>query len=263
MVCLQHLGDWMGPWCGWGERFPCGVYEACVGWGCDYWGVSRGWTLWKDEWAVCLQPLSSSHSTCPAPALPYPALPYCAHSPPCPSASRAAPLPAASSLQVPSADKVLKDAAAQGMNLRKLDATTVGISLDETTKLADVDALLKVGVWPVGACMGLCGCGCGCIAWLLLVGALCRAQAGLLACLMTGSESHCACSCCCNDTVSTCRNCFHATWCMRIPSPQPLLPMTCLLPPADGHHACVNPTRLWTACVPGAEWRQGGGLPGG
>jgi glycine dehydrogenase len=30
------------------------------------------------------------------------------------------------------------------MNLRKLDSTTVGVSFDETTRLADVDALLEV-----------------------------------------------------------------------------------------------------------------------
>jgi hypothetical protein len=102
---------------------------------------------------------------------------------------------------VPSADKVLKDAAAQGMNLRKLDATTVGISLDETTKLADVDALLKVGrrVWVL--MYGVCGSvsvGMGCVGvhvqdgWQSAVGAPCRVQAGLLACLLTWSQSHCA-----------------------------------------------------------------------
>lgn len=33
---------------------------------------------------------------------------------------------------------------AAGVNLRKFDSKTVGVSLDETTRLEDVDVLLKV-----------------------------------------------------------------------------------------------------------------------
>lgn len=43
------------------------------------------------------------------------------------------------------ADAVLKAGVAAGVNLRKVDSSHVGISLDETTTLADVDTLLKVG----------------------------------------------------------------------------------------------------------------------
>jgi glycine dehydrogenase len=39
---------------------------------------------------------------------------------------------------------VLKAGLAAGVNLRKVDASHVGISLDETTTIADVDTLLKV-----------------------------------------------------------------------------------------------------------------------
>ncbi|WIA42495.1 hypothetical protein OEZ86_008483 [Tetradesmus obliquus] len=47
-------------------------------------------------------------------------------------------------IKVPSADAVLSAGVAAGVNLRKVDATHVGVSLDETTRLADVDVLLKV-----------------------------------------------------------------------------------------------------------------------
>ena len=48
------------------------------------------------------------------------------------------------SVGVGDASKVVKDALAAGMNLRKIDDTTVGISLDETTTLTDVDDILRV-----------------------------------------------------------------------------------------------------------------------
>ena len=38
-----------------------------------------------------------------------------------------------------------KLALAEKLNVRILDAKTVGISIDETTTVADVDALFKVG----------------------------------------------------------------------------------------------------------------------
>jgi len=47
-------------------------------------------------------------------------------------------------ITVGDAAKVAKTAEQHGMNLRVMDAKTVGISIDETTTLADVDALLKV-----------------------------------------------------------------------------------------------------------------------
>lgn len=47
-------------------------------------------------------------------------------------------------VQVSDADAVLKAGVAAGVNLRKVDKQHVGISLDETTTLADVDTLLKV-----------------------------------------------------------------------------------------------------------------------
>jgi glycine dehydrogenase len=47
-------------------------------------------------------------------------------------------------LQVPSADAVLSAGLATGVNLRKVDGSHVGVSLDETTRLEDVDTLLKV-----------------------------------------------------------------------------------------------------------------------
>jgi glycine cleavage system pyridoxal-binding protein P len=56
-------------------------------------------------------------------------------------------------LQVPSADAVLSAGLAAGVNLRKVDSSHVGVSLDETTRLEDVDTLLKV-------CLGFCACCC-------------------------------------------------------------------------------------------------------
>jgi glycine dehydrogenase len=47
-------------------------------------------------------------------------------------------------VQVSDADAVLKAGVAAGVNLRKVDKQHVGISMDETTTLADVDTLLKV-----------------------------------------------------------------------------------------------------------------------
>jgi glycine dehydrogenase len=55
--------------------------------------------------------------------------------------------------QVPNADAVLKAGVSAGVNLRKVDGSHVGISLDETTTLADVDTLLKVGY----GCKGIVG----------------------------------------------------------------------------------------------------------
>jgi glycine cleavage system pyridoxal-binding protein P len=54
--------------------------------------------------------------------------------------------------QVPDAAAVLKAGVAEGMNLRQVDAQHVGISMDETTTLADVDALLKVRLAARAAC---------------------------------------------------------------------------------------------------------------
>lgn len=45
---------------------------------------------------------------------------------------------------VDSADKVLSTAVSHGVNLRKIDATTVSISVDETTTLEDVDELFAI-----------------------------------------------------------------------------------------------------------------------
>jgi len=43
-----------------------------------------------------------------------------------------------------SAHELLQEAVSRGVNLRLIDADTVGVSLDETTNLADLDALLKI-----------------------------------------------------------------------------------------------------------------------
>jgi glycine dehydrogenase len=48
------------------------------------------------------------------------------------------------SVKVGNADKVMADALAAGMNLRKLDASTVSVSFDETSTVADVDGILRV-----------------------------------------------------------------------------------------------------------------------
>ncbi|KAI8477420.1 MAG: glycine cleavage system, P protein [Monoraphidium minutum] len=47
-------------------------------------------------------------------------------------------------ITVPNADAVIKTALQHKVNLRKLDATTVSASMDETTKVSDVDLLLAV-----------------------------------------------------------------------------------------------------------------------
>eukprot|EP00879_Flechtneria_rotunda_P015478 GHRR01016186.1.p1 GENE.GHRR01016186.1~~GHRR01016186.1.p1 ORF type:complete len:867 (+),score=288.87 GHRR01016186.1:388-2601(+) len=47
-------------------------------------------------------------------------------------------------IKVDNADKVLATGVSAGVNLRRLDGTTVGISIDETTRLEDIDILLKV-----------------------------------------------------------------------------------------------------------------------
>jgi hypothetical protein len=47
-------------------------------------------------------------------------------------------------ISVGDAAKVVAAAAAEGVNLRKLDDGTITVSLDETTKLADVDQLLRI-----------------------------------------------------------------------------------------------------------------------
>jgi hypothetical protein len=48
------------------------------------------------------------------------------------------------SITVPSADKVIATGLKHKVNLRKLNDTTVSVSMDETTKLADLDLLLAV-----------------------------------------------------------------------------------------------------------------------
>jgi glycine dehydrogenase len=47
-------------------------------------------------------------------------------------------------MQADNAEQLVKSAAEAGMNLRLLDAGAITISLDETTTLGDVDALLAV-----------------------------------------------------------------------------------------------------------------------
>mmetsp|Transcript_32983 Transcript_32983/g.72931 ORF Transcript_32983/g.72931 Transcript_32983/m.72931 type:complete len:1042 (+) Transcript_32983:156-3281(+) len=48
------------------------------------------------------------------------------------------------SITVGDANKFMELALAEGLNLRKIDAKTIGISLDETTRLEDVDVLFRV-----------------------------------------------------------------------------------------------------------------------
>ncbi|KAL4527675.1 hypothetical protein Ndes2526B_g08646 [Nannochloris sp. 'desiccata'] len=48
------------------------------------------------------------------------------------------------SITVADAGKVVKDALDAGMNLRQIDAKTISIAMDETTSVADLDALFKV-----------------------------------------------------------------------------------------------------------------------
>lgn len=47
-------------------------------------------------------------------------------------------------ISVGDAGKVVADAAAKGVNLRQLDASTITVALDETTRLEDVDELLAI-----------------------------------------------------------------------------------------------------------------------
>lgn len=47
-------------------------------------------------------------------------------------------------IDVSDADKIIAAAAAEGCNLRKLDGSTITISLDETTRMEDIDQLLKI-----------------------------------------------------------------------------------------------------------------------
>ena len=55
-------------------------------------------------------------------------------------------------IDVGDADKVISAAEAEGCNLRKLSPSTVTISLDETTRVADIDQLFKIlnGGSPAG-----------------------------------------------------------------------------------------------------------------
>lgn len=55
-------------------------------------------------------------------------------------------------IDVGDADKVISAAVAEGCNLRKLNSSTVTVSLDETTRIADIDQLLKIfnGGSPAG-----------------------------------------------------------------------------------------------------------------
>ncbi len=75
---------------------------------------------------------------------------------------------------VNNADAVLKTALEHGMNLRKLDDGHVGISLDETTTLDDVDVLLAVlnggkaagftaASLAASVCVLVCLCWCVCV----------------------------------------------------------------------------------------------------
>lgn len=47
-------------------------------------------------------------------------------------------------IEVGDAAKVVAAAAAEGVNLRQLDASTITVALDETTQLQDVDQLLAI-----------------------------------------------------------------------------------------------------------------------
>ena len=55
-------------------------------------------------------------------------------------------------IDVGDAAAVLKTAVSRGVNLRQLDASTVTVALDETTRLEDVDELLAIlnGGSPAG-----------------------------------------------------------------------------------------------------------------
>lgn len=47
-------------------------------------------------------------------------------------------------IEVGDAAKVVAAGAAKGVNLRQLDASTITVALDETTRLEDVDQLLRI-----------------------------------------------------------------------------------------------------------------------
>lgn len=55
-------------------------------------------------------------------------------------------------INVGDADKIIQAAVQEGCNLRKLDSSTVCISLDETTRIEDIDQLLQIlnGGSPAG-----------------------------------------------------------------------------------------------------------------
>ena len=47
-------------------------------------------------------------------------------------------------INVGDADKVVQAAVAEGCNLRKLDGSTITVSLDETTRIEDINQLFKI-----------------------------------------------------------------------------------------------------------------------
>ena len=47
-------------------------------------------------------------------------------------------------IDVGDADKIVQAALAEGCNLRKLDGSTITVSLDETTRVEDIDQLFKI-----------------------------------------------------------------------------------------------------------------------
>ena len=47
-------------------------------------------------------------------------------------------------IDVGDADKIVQAAVAEGCNLRKLDGSTITVSLDETTRIEDIDQLFKI-----------------------------------------------------------------------------------------------------------------------
>lgn len=55
-------------------------------------------------------------------------------------------------INVGDADKIVQAAVQEGCNLRKLDSSTITVSLDETTRIEDIDQLLKIlnGGSPAG-----------------------------------------------------------------------------------------------------------------
>ena len=47
-------------------------------------------------------------------------------------------------INVGDADKIVQAAVAEGCNLRKLDGSSITVSLDETTRIEDIDQLFKI-----------------------------------------------------------------------------------------------------------------------